>query len=87
MSIFYPSISVRDSSSSWKYELVTPSDTTSFTSPVRGLFVGGAGDVAVVGLDGTSVTFTGVVAGSILPVICTRVNSTNTTANNIIALY
>ena len=71
-----------------KFETVTKSDATNFTNGVcRGIFVGGAGAVAVVDVDGTAVTFTGVVAGSILPVQAVRVNSTNTTATNMVALF
>jgi len=53
----------------------------------RGLYVGGAGDVAVtMAEDGNNVTFVGVLAGSILPVQVTKVLSTGTTATNIVAL-
>ena len=66
---------------------VTPSDTVSLTpNPTRALYVGGAGNVVVL-IGGSAVTFTGVQAGSILPICVTRVNSTNTTATNIVALY
>ena len=66
--------------------VVTASDTTHLGN-VRGLFVGGAGNVALVTAAGSTVVFTGVAAGSILPVRCTQVNSTSTTATNIVALY
>jgi hypothetical protein len=36
---------------------------------------------------GQTVTFVGVAAGSVLPIRVARVNSTNTTATNIVALY
>lgn len=65
---------------------VTPSNTVSFTNPARSLWVGGAGNVAVVSLTGTVVTFTGVPAGTMLPVQAARVNATNTTATNIVGL-
>lgn len=74
---------------------ITKSDTTSFT-PVGGaaanniacdaIYVGGAGVVAVVFADGSVVNFT-CVAGEILPVMAIRVNSTNTTATLLVALY
>ena len=53
----------------------------------RGLYVGGAGNV-VVQLDGDSstVTFTGVVAGSILPIRARLVASTGTTATSLLGL-
>jgi len=63
---------------------VTPSDTTNVSA--KALYVGGGGDVAVVTEDGTTVTFSGVPAGSILPIRVQKVNSTNTTATSIVAL-
>lgn len=65
---------------------VTASDSTTFPVGTSGLFIGGAGNVAVTMASGDSVTFTGVVAGSILPIECYQVLSTNTTATNIVAL-
>jgi hypothetical protein len=62
---------------------ITPSDTTPFTEPCRAIYVGGAGDVTWVGLDGVACTFVGVAAGSILPVRAMRVNATGTTATNL----
>lgn len=68
-------------------EAVTPSDSVSLSKPCRALYVGGAGNLALLMGDGTTVTFVGATAGSILPVRCLRVNSTSTTATNIVALY
>lgn len=65
---------------------VTASDSTHLGN-VRSLFIGGDGNVAVTTAKGTTLTFTGVVAGSILPVMVTKVLSTGTTATNIVALY
>lgn len=63
---------------------VTKSDTT----PVAfdALYIGGAGDVAVTTVAGSVVTFTAVPAGSIIPIRCTRVMSTNTDATGIVGL-
>jgi hypothetical protein len=36
--------------------------------------------------DGTSGTFTGVTAGATLPIAVRRINATNTTATNLVAL-
>lgn len=63
--------------------VVTPSDATVLAPTWGGLFVGGAGAVAVTTLDGEVVTFTGVLAGSVLPMVCTKVMATGTTATNI----
>lgn len=66
---------------------VTPHDSTDLTYLTKALYVGGAGNVAAVRADGTAVVFSGVPAGTILPIRCRRVNSTSTTATNIVALY
>jgi hypothetical protein len=66
---------------------VTTSDSVDFSYPARALYIGGAGNVAVVLESGTAVTFSAVPAGAILPVVCKRVNATNTTATSIVALY
>jgi hypothetical protein len=65
---------------------VTPSDSADIL-PTRGLYIGGAGDVKVDMALGNTVTFVGLLAGSILPVQVKRVYSTDTTATSIVALY
>ena len=66
---------------------VTPSDSTSFTQgPCRALYIGGAGNVSLQS-NGAAVVFVGLAAGTILPVETPRVNSTSTTATNIVALF
>jgi hypothetical protein len=67
--------------------------TTHNTNPLPGgackaLFVGGSGNIAcrLMG-DDTDVTFTGLTAGTILPVRATHVRTTSTTATAIVALY
>jgi len=62
---------------------VTPNDSTDFTIEARALWVGGAGNIRVLTSKGTDITFTGVLAGSILPQRCKRVFATSTTATNI----
>lgn len=71
---------------------VTKSDATVFgvaanTFKTRGLYVGGAGDVAVRFVDGNTATLVGVAAGSLLPVSVDKVLSTGTSATSIVALY
>lgn len=63
---------------------VTKSDSTVVN--FRALYVGGAGDVAVTGQDGNNVTFESVPAGSIIPICCTKVLATGTTATKIVGL-
>lgn len=75
------------SSSSEYFFAITPHDSTNFTNGyIRGIYVGVAGNVVAVRPDGTAVTFIGAVAGSVLPVQCVRVNSTSTTATNLVGL-
>lgn len=70
------------------YAAITPSDTVNFTQgPCRGIYVGVTGNVVCVDLDSTAVTFTAVPAGAVLPVRAIRVNSTSTTATNMVALF
>lgn len=64
---------------------ITPADAD-LSVNVRALYVGGAGNVRVKTWAGTTLTFTGVPAGSILPVRCQQVLSTSTTATSIVGL-
>lgn len=66
---------------------VTPSDVTRITA-TRALYVGSAGDIAVVmaGQGGSQVTFTNIPVGTTLQIAVVQVKSTGTTAVGIIAL-
>lgn len=66
---------------------VTPDNDNDLTRVTRGLWVGGAGAVAVTTADGTALTLSGVAAGSLLPIRVSRVKSTGTTATLIVALW
>ena len=74
---------------------VTPSDTVnipslaSVTTVNNGcvLYIGGAGDLRVLTAGGDDVTFTGVLAGTFLPVQVVRVFNSTTTATNLLALW
>lgn len=69
---------------------VTKSDTDVF--PPSLIYVGGAGNVAVMpaAQEGraspTAVTFTAPPVGTTLPILCTRVMSTNTTATLLVRI-
>lgn len=65
---------------------ITASDDTDLTG-VRGLYVGGDGDLAVRMVDDptTTVTLAGVTAGAIIPIRVTRVMAA-TTATNIVGM-
>jgi len=53
----------------------------------RALYVGGAGDIKLVTINGNTITFTAVPAGTILPVGCTQIFSTGTTATNLVGMW
>lgn len=78
-------LSAHDAAPATRWKVITPSD--SVNSPCRGVYVGGAGNVALVGDDNVAVTFTAVPVGTFLPCAARRVNATNTTATLLIALY
>lgn len=71
-----------------KCTAVTISDTINLDQTARLLYVGTGGNVTVVNLDDTTVTFKNVVGGSSIgPFFIKRVNSTGTTASDIVAFY
>jgi hypothetical protein len=69
---------------------ITKSDTVVYTpangGEINGLYVGGAGDVAVKTSNDETVTFSAVPVGTILPITVKQVMSTNTTASLILGL-
>lgn len=65
---------------------VSPSDTVNLAYPSV-VYVGGSGNVKITTAQGSAVTFTGVQAGSIIPVQALRVWNTGTTATNMVAVY
>jgi len=72
--------------SAFDAQAVTPSDSTELR-PTRGIYVGAGGDVAVEMSLGTTVTFAGVLGGTLLPVQVVKVLATGTDATSIVALY
>ena len=66
---------------------ITPDDSNDLSTACTSIYVGGAGNVKVDTTGGDTVTFNGATAGSVLPIRCTRVYSTGTTATNLLALY
>lgn len=65
---------------------ITPHDTNDLAAATKAIYVGGAGAVSLVTVRGTTLTFGGLAAGSILPVRATRVRSTGTTATLLVGL-
>lgn len=74
-----------DQSPAWRAVVVTPS-TSPLARVTRALYVGGAGNVNVTMYGGGDCLFSGVPAGTILPIRVTHVLSTNTTATLIVAM-
>ena len=66
---------------------ITPSDTVNMPAGCRSVYVGGAGNIAALSWDDKLVTFTAVPVGTVLPIQAKRINTTNTTATLLIALY
>ena len=64
---------------------ITPANSD-LNAPVRALYIGLGGDVAVVTTINQSVTFVNVQSGTILPVSVKRVSLTGTTASSIVGL-
>lgn len=66
---------------------VTPSDSTVFDPPGRGLYVGVTGNVAVrMAGDESTPTFVGVQGGTVLSICVDKVLATNTTATDMVLL-
>lgn len=66
---------------------ITPNDTTDLTNATRSLYIGGAGNVKIDTVLGDTVTLSGVVAGTVIPVRVSRVYATGTTATNLVGLW
>lgn len=71
-----------------KFVPVTLDDAVDIpTGSTHAIYVGGAGNVVAVQENNVAVTFTGVPAGTLLPIRVKRINNTLTTATAILALY
>lgn len=66
---------------------IAPSDTVDLAKHVDSIYMGGAGDVKVNMIDGTTVTFKAVPVGTILPIRVSRVYATGTSATLMVGLY
>lgn len=67
---------------------VTPNDTTVFSPPLNGLYIGtaGTGALTVVTGAGNTVAFASVTAGLVIPIQVSQVKATGTGASNIVGL-
>lgn len=69
-------------------ETVSKSDTVDLVNISRGIWCGGAGNLAVIMAgNAATITFVGVPAGTLVPVRVTRVMSTNTTATSMVSVW
>jgi hypothetical protein len=70
------------------FAAVTPSDTDQLAVVARGIYVGGDGNLVVLGLEDTvAVTFVGLKAGATIVGNIKQVLSTDTTATNLVAMW
>ena len=81
-------ISIASTPNSFEYAAaITTSDTVSLTGVTRAVYVGGAGNITAIMSNGDAVLFSAVPVGTVLPIRCTRINATATTATLLIAMY
>lgn len=67
---------------------ITISDTTLYSPPFRGVYVGGTGDLVVMmAQDSVAVPFKAVPAGSMLPICVSQILSSGTTATFIVGVF
>lgn len=65
---------------------VTPNNDVDLPEITRALYIGTAGDVAVLLMSGSSITLTNVPGGTLLPLRVRRVRATDTSAAAIVGL-
>ena len=66
---------------------MSPDDDTDLTVFSRALWIGSAGDLKVTMVNGQTVTFVGCPAGDWMPLRVSRVHNTDTTADDIVAVW
>ena len=65
---------------------ISGNDSTDLATFTRSIYVGGSGNIKLTTIDGSTVTFNGVIAGSIIPIRAKRIFPTGTSATNLIGL-
>lgn len=79
--------SAADAAPARSWSVITPSDSTVLSPGCRGIYVGGLGNVVLIGEgNNTPITFTGVPVGTFMPCGPKRVMAA-TTATLLVALY
>ncbi len=66
---------------------VTPSDIVDLSNVSRAIYVGGAGNIALITEQGETVTLIGVTVGSVIRICASRIKAAGTTATNLVALW
>ena len=66
---------------------ITPNNDVDLAYVSRGIWVGGAGTINVTLAGGQTVLFTGILAGTLLPLRVTRVLASSTSATNLVAIW
>lgn len=66
---------------------VTKSDNDDLPNVSRAIWVGGAGNLNVMLMNGDTVLLSGIPAGTLIPIRAARVMATNTSATLIVALW
>ena len=67
--------------------VLTPHDSNNESFEFQSIYVGGTGNITVVLQDDTTVLFSAVPVGTILPIAGKRVNATGTTATLMVGIY
>lgn len=70
-----------------KVKVCTPSNSVDLESAARGFFCGTAGDVSIQSIDNEAIILKNCIAGAVYYIPHIRVNSTGTTASDIITLF
>lgn len=65
---------------------ITPSDEIDLAQVSRAVYVGGTGDLAVTMKDGNNATFKNLIGGTVMAIRVSRVQSTGTTATDIVVM-
>lgn len=65
---------------------ITPDDDNDLERNVRGVYIGGAGNLTVMKEDGTTETFVTPLVGTVVPVQTKRVMASGTTASNLMGM-
>lgn len=67
--------------------IITPNNDTDLIYVTRAVWVGGAGTINVTLAGGQTVLFSGIVAGTLLPLRITRVLSSSTSATDLVGIW